>query len=63
MSSDTATAVCKSMGMGLIGFGDVHARLTPDVIVLLGDRFKIFAAATAALVSGIPVAHLHGGNH
>ncbi len=61
MSSDTATAVCKSMGMGLIGFGDVYARLTPDVIVMLGDRFEIFAAATAALVSGIPVAHLHGG--
>lgn len=61
LSADTATAVTKSMGLGLIGFADAYARLAPDLIVLLGDRFEIFAAAAAALIAGIPVAHLHGG--
>lgn len=61
LSADSGTAVAKSMGLGLIGFADAFARLAPDVIVVLGDRFEIFAAAAAALVAGIPVAHLHGG--
>ncbi len=61
MSADTATGVTKSIGLGVIGFADAIARLRPDVIVVLGDRFEIFAAATAALIARIPVAHLHGG--
>ena len=61
VSADTASATAKSMGLGLIGFGDAFARLQPDMIVLLGDRFEVLAAASAALVAGIPVAHLHGG--
>ena len=61
LSADTASAVTKSMGLGLIGFADAYARLAPDLIVVLGDRFEILAAASAALIAGIPVAHLHGG--
>lgn len=61
LSADTATAVTKSMGLGLISYADAYERLEPDLIVLLGDRFEIFAAAAAALIAGIPVAHLHGG--
>jgi len=61
LSADTASGVTKSMGLGLIGIADAYARLKPDLIVLLGDRFEIFAAATAALIAGIPIAHLHGG--
>ncbi len=61
LSADTATAVSKSMGIGLIGFADVFERLSPDIIVVLGDRFEIFSAASAALIAGIPIAHLHGG--
>lgn len=61
LSADTATAVTKSMGLGLIGFADTYSRLAPDLIVVLGDRFEILAAASAALIAGIPVAHLHGG--
>ena len=61
VSADTASAVTKSMGLGLIGYADAYARLSPDLIVLLGDRFEIFAAAAAAMIAGIPMAHLHGG--
>jgi GDP/UDP-N,N'-diacetylbacillosamine 2-epimerase (hydrolysing) len=61
LSSDTDTAVTKSMGLGFIGFADAYDRLAPDIVVVLGDRFEIFAAASAAMIAGIPVAHLHGG--
>ena len=61
LSSDTVVAITKSMGLGTIGFADAFNDLRPDVVVLLGDRYEIFAAATAALVARIPIAHLHGG--
>jgi GDP/UDP-N,N'-diacetylbacillosamine 2-epimerase (hydrolysing) len=61
LSSDTPVGIAKSMGLGVIGFADALAELTPDLLVVLGDRFEIFAAVSAALVARIPVAHLHGG--
>jgi GDP/UDP-N,N'-diacetylbacillosamine 2-epimerase (hydrolysing) len=60
-SSDTAVGIAKSMGLGLIGFADALHELQPDLIVVLGDRFEIFSAVSAALVARIPVAHIHGG--
>lgn len=61
ISSDTSVGIAKSMGLGLIGFADALNELKPDVMVVLGDRFEVFAAAAAALVACIPIAHLHGG--
>lgn len=60
-SSDTSVGIAKSMGLGLIGFADALDELRPDLIVVLGDRFEIFSAVSAALIAHIPVAHLHGG--
>ncbi len=60
-SSDTSVGIAKSMGLGLIGFADALHELKPDLIVVLGDRFEILAAVSAALVARIPVTHLHGG--
>ena len=60
-SSDTPVGIAESMGKGLSGCAEVFSRLQPDVIVVLGDRFEIFAATAAALVAKIPIAHLHGG--
>ena len=60
-SSDTPVGIAKSMGLGLIGFADALNELQPDLIVVLGDRFEIFSAVSAALIARIPVAHLHGG--
>ena len=61
LSSDSEVGITKSMGLGLIGFADIFSELHPDLIVVLGDRFEILSAAMAALLSRIPVAHLHGG--
>lgn len=62
LSSDTPQGVAKSIGLGVIGFADAFQRLSPDLLVLLGDRFEILAAAQAALVARIPIAHLCGGD-
>lgn len=61
LSSDTANATVKSVGLGTIGFADAYEDLQPDMIVVLGDRFEILSAVSAALFYKIPVAHLHGG--
>lgn len=61
LSSDTPTGTVKSMGLASIGFADAFEQLAPDIIVILGDRYEMLAAASAALIFGIPVAHLHGG--
>lgn len=60
-SSDTPGGIAKSMGLGMIGFADALKELNPDLMLVLGDRFEIFAAVATALVARIPVAHLHGG--
>lgn len=61
LSSDSEVGITKSMGIGMIGFADALDELKPDLMVVLGDRFEIFAAASAAVVAKIPIAHLHGG--
>lgn len=61
LSADTDSAIIKSTGVGLIGFADSINRLKPDWLVVLGDRFETFAAAFAAFLSKIPIAHIHGG--
>ena len=61
LSSDTPNATTKSVGLATIGFADAYEDLQPDLLVVLGDRFEILAAVTAALFFKIPVAHLHGG--
>jgi UDP-N-acetylglucosamine 2-epimerase (non-hydrolysing) len=59
--SDAAVDVAAGAGAGVTGFARAFARGRPDVIVLLGDRVEMLAAAVAALPLAIPVAHLHGG--
>jgi len=61
LSSDTPEGVAKSMGLGLLGFAQAFARQRPDLVLVLGDRFEMHAAALAALPFAIPVAHIHGG--
>ena len=61
LNSDSATAITKSIGLGLFGFADAYATLCPDLVVVLGDRFELISAVSSALIAGIPVAHIHGG--
>ena len=61
LPDDTPQAVAESIGRGVIAFTEAFTRSRPDVVVVLGDRFEMFAAAIAALPLGLPVAHIHGG--
>lgn len=61
LSSDTPVGTAKSVGLGTIGLADSLQNLNPDILVILGDRFEALAAAQAAMILGIPIAHLHGG--
>ncbi|MDE6008026.1 MAG: UDP-N-acetylglucosamine 2-epimerase (hydrolyzing) [Muribaculaceae bacterium] len=61
LSADTASSTVKSMGLTQIGMADAFDQLRPDLVVILGDRYEMLAAASAALIFRIPVAHLHGG--
>lgn len=61
LSSDTKSGMAKSMGLGIIGFSDAFTRLQPDLLLVLGDRYELLAACSAALALNIPIAHCHGG--
>jgi len=61
LSSDTSVGISKSMGLAQIGFAEAYDELKPDILVVLGDRYEIFSAVSAAMIARIPIAHLHGG--
>lgn len=61
LSSDSGVGVSKSIGLALISFAEAFEELNPDLIVILGDRSEMLAAATSATVANIPIAHIHGG--
>lgn len=61
LSSDTPIGLCKAMGLAQISICEAYEELKPDIIVVLGDRYEIFACVASAMICRIPVAHLHGG--
>ena len=61
LASDSPRAVGCSMGLGVIGLTNSLTALNPDIVVLLGDRYEVLAAAQSAMILRIPIAHIHGG--
>lgn len=61
LSSDTPVGISKSIGLGIIGFAELFEKSKPDIVIILGDRYEIFAVASAAMIANIPIAHIHGG--
>jgi UDP-hydrolysing UDP-N-acetyl-D-glucosamine 2-epimerase len=61
LGSDSASGIVKSTGLGTIGMADALTHLSPDIVVLLGDRFEVLAAAQAAMLMNFPIAHIAGG--
>lgn len=57
----TAKETVLAMGREMAGFAEAFDRLRPDIVIILGDRYEMLVAASAALIFGIPIAHLHGG--
>lgn len=60
-NDDNPQGIASAMAAGVAGFGDHYADSPPDVLVVLGDRFEMFAAALAAVPFNLPILHLHGG--
>ena len=61
VDGDTRLSMAQSAGRGLSACAEAFVRLRPEIVVVLGDRFEILAAASAAMLLGVPVAHIHGG--
>jgi UDP-hydrolysing UDP-N-acetyl-D-glucosamine 2-epimerase len=61
LGADTPLDTAHAVGRGVSALADSFSRLSPDIVVVLGDRFEILAAAQAALLLNIPLAHIHGG--
>ena len=61
LGADTNSAINKAIGLGCISFSDALSRQKPDILVVLGDRFEMFAGAIAAFNLQIPIAHISGG--
>lgn len=61
LSDDTSVSVAEAVGQATKELASALAKLSPHIVVLLGDRYETLAAATASVILGIPVAHIHGG--
>lgn len=61
MDSDSRETKAKEMGIAMMEFANVFKRLDPDIVLILGDRYEIFAAASVAMMMNIPIAHVSGG--
>lgn len=61
-TGDDPASVAHGMAAGLAGVAEALASLQPDVVLVLGDRFEILAAAQAAMLANIPIAHIGGGD-
>ena len=62
MRSDSRLARTKSIGIGIMGISEILAKITPDLVFILGDRGEVLAMAICALEMNIPIVHLFGGD-
>jgi UDP-N-acetylglucosamine 2-epimerase (non-hydrolysing)/GDP/UDP-N,N'-diacetylbacillosamine 2-epimerase (hydrolysing) len=61
LSTDSPAGIANSIAVGVLGFSQVFSSARPDILVVTGDRFEMYAAAVASLPYRLPVAHIHGG--
>lgn len=61
LEGDSKPDMARATGHAVTAFADCFEKDRPDMVVVLGDRYEIFGAVTAAAMLGIPVAHIHGG--
>jgi UDP-N-acetylglucosamine 2-epimerase (non-hydrolysing)/GDP/UDP-N,N'-diacetylbacillosamine 2-epimerase (hydrolysing) len=54
--------IARNTGSAIARLADAFADLKTDIVLVVGDRVEAFAAASAAHLSGIAVAHVHGGD-
>ena len=62
LSSQSSNGIAKSMGLCGISFSDAFSELKPDLLLVLGDRYELLPICSTALIMGIPIAHISGGD-
>lgn len=58
---DSCTGICKTMSIAMEKFGEMYERQKPDMLVVLGDRYELIPICSSAMIFGIPIAHISGG--
>lgn len=61
LASNSPASIARSMGLATLGFAGAYERLSPDMLVVLGDRYEMHAAAVAAVPFLLPIMHIAGG--
>lgn len=61
LEGSTPATMAKSVGFGVVEFSSEFQRLKPDVVLLIGDRYEMLAAAIAAAYMNLCIAHIQGG--
>ena len=61
LKSDQALDISISIGKGVQGFAELYTQIKPDLLVVLGDRYELWAACMPATIFNIPIVHIHGG--
>lgn len=61
LDGDSPLDVTRAISRGIEQFAQAYSQINPDLLLLLGDRYEMFAAASAAVPLNIPIVHLHGG--
>lgn len=62
LAGDGPSALARSTALALTGATEALERLTPDLLMVLGDRFETLALVQAAMLTRTPVAHIGGGD-
>jgi UDP-hydrolysing UDP-N-acetyl-D-glucosamine 2-epimerase len=61
LSSDTDVGMAKTLGVAVLSLADLLGQMRPDLLLLIADRYEMFAPAAVALTLRIPIAHIEGG--
>ncbi len=61
LDDDSNYSTSLSLSQVISKISETFNRISPDLIVLLGDRYELLGAASAAMLHKIPIAHIHGG--
>src|SRR5258706_962344 len=61
-SAESAISTAAATGQAIAALAEAFKKLKPDIVLVVGDRVEAFAAASAAHISQIPIAHVHGGD-
>lgn len=62
LDTTSTETIAESMGRMAQMFSHVFSRLSPDYVVVLGDRYELLPIVNTAFVMCIPIIHLSGGD-